>query len=346
MDRYFLPPEPAQTRPVILPVFIPFAGCPQRCSYCAQHLQTRLPPARHLDGIKANLGQVLRRAEAAGRRRAELAFYGGTFTLLPVAWQEELFALADYWRERGIIAGVRLSTRPDATPETALRRLRAWGASCIELGVQTFADTALNRSGRGYTGQEALEACRRVQDQGLGLGVQMLPGLPGMAPEDFRRDMDRCLALVPDLVRFYPCLVLRGTPLAGDWVAGKYAPWPLDDVAGLLAEAMRQCWRAGIRVGRVGLSLSDGFARDILAGPAHPDLGGLVRGLALFDWLAEILAAAPGRVIKLSVPRAWQGVFWGHGGELKRSYQKLGITPDNLRFEHQPFFRLQTDGPD
>ena len=74
MDRYLLPPELPARRPTVLPVFIPFAGCPGRCVYCAQHLQTGQKPAAHLGQIKHSLETTLAEAGRAGRECADLAF--------------------------------------------------------------------------------------------------------------------------------------------------------------------------------------------------------------------------------------------------------------------------------
>lgn len=341
MDRYLLPPELPARRPTVLPVFIPFAGCPGRCVYCAQHLQTGQEPAAHLEQIKRSLETTLAGARRAGHSRAELAFYGGTFTLLPPAWQEELLSSLGPWRERGVIAAVRCSTRPDAVPEKTLRRLKSLGLTGIELGVQSFADEVLTRAGRNYTGHDARAACRRVQEHGFSLGVQLLPGLPGMTPDLFRADVEACLGIAPDLARLYPCLVLRDTPLADLWAAGEYQPWNLDLTVPLLAEALLKFQKARISVARIGLPMIDGFAQDVLAGPSHPALGDMARGLALYSWLKEQLENTPRPVTGLCVPRAWQGAFWGHHAALKPAYAKLGLTPDKVIFHHWPLFRFK-----
>ena len=338
MARYLLPPELPSPRQTVLPVFIPFAGCPGRCIYCAQTLQTRRPPAEHLAQIKRGLEAALAGAEAAGHQQAELAFYGGTFTLLPEGWQEELLSSLNPWREKGIIGPVRCSTRPDAVPDETLRSLKALGLTGIELGIQTFSDTALDQSERGYTGDAAKAACARVQAHGFALGVQLLPGLPGMDEDMFRADVEACLAIAPDLARLYPCLVLKDTPLAEQWAAKEYLPWKLELVVPLLAEALLKLQQARIKVIRMGLPLGDGFDQDILAGPVHPALGDMVRGLALYYWLKKQLNNSPQPVTALCAPRAWQGPFWGHRGELKPAYAALGLTPDKVTFWDWPIF--------
>ena len=338
MNRYAPPPELPALRQTVLPVFIPFAGCPGRCVYCAQHLQTRQAPVEHFAQIRDSLDATLQMAKNAGHRGAELAFYGGTFTLLPQAWQEELLSAVRPWQERGIIKNLRCSTRPDAVPDETLRRLKALGMTCIELGVQSFADAVLTASKRGYGGAEAEAACIRARAHGFALGVQLLPGLPGMADADFRADVARCLELAPDFVRLYPCLVLRDTPLAADWEGGHFQPWGRELTTRLLAEAMLLFQKVRIRVARVGLPLADGFAEAVLAGPAHPALGDMAQGLALYYWIKEQMENSPTPVRGLSVPRARQGTFWGQKGALKPAYAALGLSPEHVEFWNWPLF--------
>ena len=46
-------PEPEPLRQKIIPVFLPFAGCPGRCIFCAQHAQTNTPPRPLADALVA-----------------------------------------------------------------------------------------------------------------------------------------------------------------------------------------------------------------------------------------------------------------------------------------------------
>ena len=76
----------------ILPIFIPHAGCPHQCVFCNQ---------KTISGQK--LAAVAGAKEQLARWRSwlrpsvanETAFYGGSFTGLPLELQEELLALGD-----------------------------------------------------------------------------------------------------------------------------------------------------------------------------------------------------------------------------------------------------------
>ena len=218
-------PEPRQKGPVLLPVFLPFAGCPGRCVFCDQGAQTGTRVA-DLELAYADLGERLSRV----RGPFALGFFGGTFTGLSPWWQERFLVLAGKYRRPDGLVHLRVSTRPDRIDRTVLECLSHGGVSMVELGVQTFDTGVLAASMRGYDGQTAELACAMVREAGLELGIQLLPGLPGHTPGMWREDVGQTLALRPEVVRIYPCVVMAGTGLADLYARGEYQPWTLDSL--------------------------------------------------------------------------------------------------------------------
>ena len=72
-----------------------------------------------------------------------------------------------------------------------------------------------------------------IREAGFSLGLQMMTGLYGSAPEMDRRTAARLIALGPDTARIYPTLVLSDTPLATFYLTGTYRPQPLEEVVEL-----------------------------------------------------------------------------------------------------------------
>ena len=388
-------PHPEPQHPAhkarILPVFLPFAGCPQRCVFCDQAAQTGQAP-EPLDALYHRLEALLSQppavdasagsspgsslsatrnaasnvdlgdpcgffdhAPSAPRNAApgatpgadlgkspaqrsaenpqpaqELAFYGGTFTALPEPWPRRFMELAGRFLASGRLSRIRCSTRPDAVDPARLAELKALGLSLVELGVQSFDDTALLASQRGYNGQTAQRACRAVGEAGLSLGIQLMPGLPGHTPAAFQADVAQAAAFAPELTRLYPCLVLAGTPLAEAWRAGAYAPWGLDTAVEQLALALPVLWAAGVPTARMGLAEQQGLT--VLAGPRHPALGQMARSAALLALVRQRLAelAQKGIIQRsptvLALPRRLQGEALGHKNALAPHYAALGLT--------------------
>lgn len=335
---------PSPARKSIMPVFLPFLGCPARCVFCAQDRQTGKSPLGGAEALKARLGEAERGLRIFFEKHGfspELAFYGGTFTAIPdKAWRACLDFVESCWKA-GLISSFRCSTRPDALDRGRLRDLRNSGCGLIELGAQSFNSKVLSLSGRGYAGEEALEACRIVKSQGFELGVQLMPGMPGADPEVFINDAEKACAARPAIMRFYPCLVISGSPLADLWRRGLFKPWSLGEAARALAQAYNLAREAGAVVARIGLAKDEGLYKSVLAGPVHDSLGSRVQGLALF-YAAR--GALPNRELKIKsmrVPSRAAGFFWGWRGELKESWRGLGVSAENLAFWEESLIRLE-----
>jgi len=327
----FAHPEPMPHATRVWPVFLPFAGCPYRCVFCAQDKQTGRDEAE-LETILHELERDLDQALAAGRGPYELAFYGGTFTALPSPWPEMFLGLAMRFRERGLVTHVRCSTRPDCVDEFGLSMLRAQGLDMVELGIQSFDDQALKQSGRGYDGAIARRACEMVKGADLGLGIQLLPGLPGDRPGMFAEDVRIAASMEPEAARLYPCLVVAGTPLADIWERGEYEPWTLDRAKEELADALLVLWKKNVRVIRLGLAPEGTLEENILAGPWHPALGQSARGLALFEIIRQHVVQLGRSPVSLEVPRRYSGELYGHGRELAPRYFEIGLSEESVSF--------------
>ena len=278
-----------------IPLFIPHEGCPHQCVFCNQRRITGLVTSVRPAEIKRILDFHL-----AGITRpyyVEAAFYGGSFTALPETVQQALLAPAAQEVRAGRIQAIRLSTRPDCIERENLLRLKAAGVKLVELGAQSFADEVLLASGRGHRAAATVRAAGLIREAGLALGLQLMPGLPGDTLAAMRRTLTAALALKPDVVRLYPTIVLRDTPLAPLWQRGTFVPLALAEAVRVTAVMKLAFERSGVRVIRTGLQSSPELdAGDaVLAGPYHPAFGELVEGF-IFAALAEQLFAAAGEL--------------------------------------------------
>ena len=263
----------------------------------------------------------------------ELAFYGGTFTGLPKEIQEECLGIALNARKEGLVGRLRCSTRPDETSSDQLALLQAFGMDLVELGIQSFQDKPLERSQRGYDGSAAMRGCQAVLDAGLGLGIQLLPGMPGSTPESFIADVQQALTIKPACMRYYPCLVVRGTPLAAMWEHGDYQPWALEQTEEVLGLALYMAWTAQIPVIRLSLAPEAELEEAVLAGPRHPALGSLIQGRALLHLFRNALTEKGNMPPdEIRVPSRCQGYFFGHKGKLRPEWNALGIEPASIQW--------------
>ena len=268
----------AKSKPLIVPVFIPHAGCPHRCVFCDQTAATgRKETFPRIDDVHAAIDGFLSYCRPRSRR-VEIAFFGGNFLGLPPARVQGLLDIARTYVDRRLAHGIRFSTRPDTIDPERLEMLRRFPVSTVELGVQSMNDEVLKQSRRGHTSEAVRLAVELLKSQPYCLGLQMMIGLPGQTESHVLETGHQLADMAPDFVRIYPVLVLSGSRLARWYDQGRYQPLSLDDAVQQVKSLYRIFMQAGIAVARMGLQttceISPGGA--VVAGPFHPAFGELV----------------------------------------------------------------------
>ncbi len=162
--------------------------------------------------------------------------------------------------------GLTVETRPDWFRLQHADHALSFGATRVELGVQTVYDDVLQHMARGHTVSDSIAATRIAKDAGLKVCYHMMPGLPGSTE---RRDLD-CFRMIfkdsrfkPDMLKIYPTLVIKGTRLYDLWSEGKYEPLTTEGASRLIARIKSEI-PAWVRIQRI--------QRDI---PAHKICGGI-----------------------------------------------------------------------
>jgi histone acetyltransferase (RNA polymerase elongator complex component) len=255
---------------LIYPLFIPMQGCSGTCVYCDQR---KISGAAEFDLQRAKAELKLFIRHNSGKSK-EVAFYGGTFTALePQIQKQYLLAVSELLEQTD---SIRISTHPLHTEDSTLSLLKEHRVKTIELGIQDFADSVLQQSGRAYTGKMALNAAQRVRDWGFQLGLQLMPGLPGSNMDTLQITQQTLLVLAPEIMRLYPAVVIRGTRLEKMYEEGSFLPLSIPEAVRICADYSELCARHGIRIIKYGLP-SNLEPQDFVAGPYHPAFGELVK---------------------------------------------------------------------
>ena len=103
-----------------IPIFIPELACPHQCVFCNQEKISgthSIPQPKEIRHIVAQYLETI-----PGNRIINIAFFGGSFTGIPVYLQEQYLKEAFVFVKTGRVSGIRLSTRPDYINETIPRR--------------------------------------------------------------------------------------------------------------------------------------------------------------------------------------------------------------------------------
>lgn len=328
----------------IIPIFIPHRGCPNDCVFCNQREIT----ARTDDVTPADVREILDTwlSTLSGVETVEAAFYGGSFTGLPIEEQSRYLAVAKEYKDAGRIDRIHLSTRPDYIDRPILDNLKEYGVDIIELGVQSFDDEVLKFSNRGHDTACVYEACRLIREYGFTLGIQLMIGLPGDSAEKCIRSAKETARIHPELARLYPTIVLDQTALYAQYKSGSYQPLSREEAVWRTKEMYKILDDAGITILRVGLKSTDiiGEGGAINGGTYHPAFRQLVEGAiarerieALLHGIAEapVLAEAPGTTARRKVDvfsnRKWYSDMIGNRAA-NRLYFEQKYPELNIRY--------------
>ena len=267
------------TQPYPCPQQEPCAYCPGGPPFGVPQSYTGFEPAamRGLQHAFDPCGQVRSRIEqlkAIGHKvdKIELIVMGGTFPATPSPYQtwfiqrcldaitgvnsagiEEAKRLAETSRIRNV--GITVETRPDWAKKEHVDKMLEMGVTRVELGVQNPDDGVYRLVGRKHSVGDVVEATRILKDAGLKVVYHMMPGLPG---SDMEKDLEAFKRIFtdsvfkPDMLKIYPCLVLKGTKAYEWYLRGDYKPYTTEEAARLIVEVKKMVpsWVRIMRVQR------------------------------------------------------------------------------------------------
>ncbi len=209
----------------------------------------------------------LRSLEATGHKtdKIELIVMGGTFSYFPKQYQtwfiKECFRACNEIatvetrhclvsttlqqlqktneRSKHRIIGLTLETRPDYIDEKEIIRMRKLGATRVEIGVQSIYDNVLKLNKRGHSVATTIKATKLLKEAGFKINYHMMPNLPGSSCQ---KDLAMFKELFsnpdfqPDMLKIYPCVVVKNSPIYKWWKSGRYKPYSNRELIELLAE--------------------------------------------------------------------------------------------------------------
>lgn len=260
-----------------IPIFIPEAACPFQCIYCNQRKISGKLSIPNDHEIKTIIEERLATINSK-ISNVELAYFGGNFTGFSFNEQKHFLELVQPYVKKGLISGIRLSTRPDYISEEILRLLKSYQVKTIELGAQSMDNSVLKASKRGHTAEQTTDASKMILEFGLNLGLQMMIGLPGDSIEKSTYTAQKIIELGASETRIYPTLVIKETLLAKNFRDGSYKPLALSEAVRWSAKLLQIFDKSGVKVLKLGLHPSEGLmsGKDLVAGPWHQSFRELV----------------------------------------------------------------------
>ncbi len=270
-------------------LFVVHKGCPHMCSFCNQRsISGSLNDltAEDVHSAAKTAMASLSESEASG---GEIAFFGGSFTMVERGYMISLLEAAYEYIRKGIFKGVRISTRPDGITPEICGILRGYGVTAVELGAQSLDDRVLLMNERGHTAKQVEDATVMLREFGFEVGLQMMTGLYGSEDSDSVETAQKIVELMPDTVRIYPTVVIKGTKLHELMKSGKFVPKGIDETVDLCAKLIPMFENAGIKIIRVGLHSGGNVGEDYAGGAYHPALRELCEGRIYYNNALSVL---------------------------------------------------------
>jgi histone acetyltransferase (RNA polymerase elongator complex component) len=334
-------------KPLIIPIFLPHAGCPHRCVFCDQSSITGVHSTQSQKEV-CNQIEAFLRFKTARRNRIQIAFFGGNFLGMSADEIKRLMAMAAEYVRAGRVNSIRFSTRPDTIDQQRLNLIKNFPVATIELGVQSMDERVLSTAKRGHSALETEKAIGRLKELNYEIGVQLMVGLPEDTPERSIASAQRIARLKPDFIRIYPTLVLAGSPLAAWYRKGDYVPLSMEKAVSHTKKLYLLFKNENIPVIRMGLQATVDLENGstILAGPYHPAFGHLVYSEVFLDMAITELESSnsTGQSITLHVhPRSvskMSGLKNRNIETLRENFnlQSVEIVPDDSLKEDQILF--------
>jgi len=276
--------------------------CPGKCIYCPKEAGL---PKSYISGEPAverakkfNFNpylQVQKRIEMLENQghptdKIELRIIGGTWSYYPKNYQEwfvkECFRACNDFnmfktsnsqtlekeqkrneKAKHRIVGLSIETRPDFIDENEVKRLRKFGATMIELGVQSIYDEVLKLNKRGHGVKEIIKATKLLREAGFKILYQIMLNLPGSSLEKDEKMFEELFSnsnFQPDYLKIYPCALLKEAPLYRYYKTGRYKPYSEKDLIKLIKNIKKKI-PYYVRIQRITRDIP---ASRIASGPA------------------------------------------------------------------------------
>ena len=290
----------------IIPIFVPHLGCPHQCTFCNQKNISGQAKQVTAKEVKETIEYYLKNFQD-NHKYVEVAFFGGSFTGIDVNTQNELLEAVNEYIDLGKVKSISISTRPDYIDKQTLKRLKKYHVKTIELGVQSTNDYILAKCRRGHTFEDVKNASKLIRRHGFVLGHQMMIGLPESTKLDEYNTAKDLIKLKPKIVRIYPVLVIKDTPLAEEYEKGEYVPLTLEQAVERSKEVVALFQKAKVTVIRIGLQNTEEISdpnlatSQVLAGPYHPAFRQLVESSMWYDEIVGKIKTFNTKVMKVKI---------------------------------------------
>src|SRR3989344_901575 len=138
--------------------------------------------------------------------------------------------------------GLTIETKPDWGKAEHGNHMLGLGCTRVELGIESVYDRELKLTNRGHTIKDTKESLRQLKDLGLKINAHYMLGLPGSTRKSDLGGLKELFSnpdYRPDMLKIYPCLVIKGTPLYAQWEKKQFTPITTAEAAEIISDFKR-----------------------------------------------------------------------------------------------------------
>ena len=218
--------------PVSAYLHIPF--CRRRCYYCDFPIsvlgdKTNTNTSGSISEYVQFLCEEIKITPTYNRPLKTVFFGGGTPSLLPPRYLDKILATLD--QQFGICADAEISMEMD--PGTfSLQQLsdyKTLGVNRFSLGIQSFDDKLLEKSGRFHRYKDIEQSIDFIYRTNIiNFSLDLISGLPYQTLEDWKSSLEKAIKIQPSHISCYDLVLEPVTAFGKQYKPGKF-PLPDDD---------------------------------------------------------------------------------------------------------------------
>ena len=195
-------------------VYLSYPFCAQKCTYCnfASGVFPRQTESRYVQALASEI-----RAHPWEWRPETIYLGGGTPASLET---EVLAALMDLLPDRPW-AEATIEAAPGGITRAKAATWLQCGINRVSLGVQSFIESEIRRTGRRHSAQVVADEVRILRDSGISnFNIDLIAGLAGQTEASWRESLDWIERLEPLHVSVYMLEVDEDSRLGKEWLRG------------------------------------------------------------------------------------------------------------------------------
>lgn len=208
-------------------IHIPF--CERKCPYCDFYSTTGTHQiAAYIQSLECEIKMAAVKSVVVD----SIYLGGGTPSLLTA---DQVRLVIEGLRSRYTVsrtAEITIEINPGRITARKLSGYRQSGVNRLNIGVQSFSDTRLQQLGRTHSaadGRQAIGAARRAGFDNI--GVDLIYGISGQTPADWRQDLEAAAAAAPEHIACYMLTYEPRTLYYSRLRQGRMHPLPEEQVA-------------------------------------------------------------------------------------------------------------------